>query len=376
MEKQNINQKNIWWESCREQDLRLWECPSFLFVFAGIVTMIFMLVAYFVASIYANPEIAVASIFSVTMLMMVIAYIVDRVMNKVAKARKALAQTNTLLKKALHDAQKADTLRENFVSMVVHDLRSPLTGILFLAQTLQNIKRIVSLQEYHMSGKAIEASTQKILRLVNNLLLVQKIEAKAFPIQKKHIHIVPLLRAQIGEQKVSAQKHDVRLQLLVPKKLPLCFCDPENTERIIENLIQNALKYTKTKSTVSIGAFLHTLGKSMREEAKKFRLPWRTPTQDEIYTHAPTAIVIAVTDEGPGIPRSEQDKIFDRFHQIIAHQKKTEGVGLGLAIAKGITQAQGGIIGLTSTKGRGSTFYFTLPVKQKTYECEKEYSYR
>ncbi|OGY78437.1 MAG: hypothetical protein A3B74_01925 [Candidatus Kerfeldbacteria bacterium RIFCSPHIGHO2_02_FULL_42_14] len=365
MDMQNTNQKNIWWKSCRDQGLGLWECPSFLFIFAGIVTIILMLVAYFVASFYASPEIAIASIASVTIFMVIISYIVDRAMNKVARARKELMQSNALLQKALHKAQKSDTLRENFVSMIVHDLRAPLVGIRFLAESLQNSKRIVSLTECHLSGKAIEASTQKMLRFVQNLLLVQKIEAKAFPIIKKNVNITPLLRSQIASQKAFAQKRNVTLKLFIPKKLPTCFCDPENTERIIENLIHNAVKYTKEKSTISIGVFLHTPGKSMREEAKQFRIPWHAPTQDENFTHASAALGIAVTDAGQGVPQKEQQKIFDKFHQIIAHQKKTEGVGLGLAIAKGITQAQGGIIGVTSVKGRGATFYCTIPIKSK-----------
>ena len=245
------------WKSCRQQGLRLWECPSFLFLFTGGVTVILMLATYFVSQIYASVEITLASIVIVTTFMMVIAFIMDQTMTKVAQARIHLHLTNHELKTAVAKLEHSEKLRRDFTSMVIHDLKSPLKGVQLLGESVKKIHSVVSFKQLAVIGKTIETSAMRMIDLVNNLLMIDKVDAGKFIIVRKTGSVEALLRDQIAIVKPQAREKHITLALMVPKKLPQLAFDRAQTERILGNILSNAIKFTPKKGRVMVHAFVH-----------------------------------------------------------------------------------------------------------------------
>lgn len=223
--------------------------------------------------------------------------------------------------------------RQDFINIVSHDLRAPLTGIQGHAQVLQR-----ALRKDGQSGREL-ASAQHIITGVQRMsLLIQdmvdsaRMETGQLHIDKQPVSLIPfvfdLMQGAAGAMDVG------RIKVEIPTDLPPISADPNRLERALLNLLTNALKYSDPDSEVLVRAAMTS------KEA-----------------------LISVTDRGLGIAPEDLARIFDRFYRAGDAQEKAEGLGLGLYITKMMVEAHGGRIWAKSELGKGSTFQFTLPLR-------------
>jgi len=349
-----VNQLNFW-RSCKESNLSLSECPGFLFVLTGFITIIGMIGTYILTSYYTAPEIAALCVIGVTLTMSIIEYLVNRGVTKIAQARIRLRDTNKKLVGALKRVKQEEKMREDFISMIVHDLRSPLVGIRNIADVLQDKRIIKDQKRYNDLINAMEASSFSMLDLIKDLLDIAKIESGKFEILRELSDIREIIKEKVNYFDLEAEKKKIKLEKRLPKNLPSIKFDKKRIGQVIDNLLSNALKNTQSSEEIIIRAFVHKKG-----QAEKIQ-EWIAYPKKMI--NLPNSIVASVTDTGSGIPEKYLEKIFEKFQQVKIKNGVREGTGLGLAICKGIIKAHKGIIGVESKVGQGSTFYFILPIK-------------
>jgi two-component system sensor histidine kinase GlrK len=161
-------------------------------------------------------------------------------------------------------------------------------------------------------------------------------EAKMMEYHFNRTNLISLIRNCILKLAPIAQRKNITLELTPPPNLPEVLIDPERISQLLENLVGNALKFTDTKGSVTVSTALKN--------------------SDDM------AIEVSVSDTGCGIHEKNLNKIFDKFRRIESGKETARGTGLGLSIAKHIITVHGGKIWVESTPGKGSTFFFTLPV--------------
>ncbi len=233
------------------------------------------------------------------------------------------------------ERHELERLKQEFVAIVSHDLRSPLTSI----QGSLTLLDTGAFGQLDKTGKKIietcETSAQRLIRLVNDLLDVEKLEAGKFDMELETIELAPVL-----ERSIEAVRQFGRQQLidvtLTGEDATVC-ADVDRIEQVLINLLSNAIKFSPAGSTVEVS--MEKLGR---------------------FTE------VRVKDSGCGIPASHLEAIFERFKQVrAADAKKKGGTGLGLAICKAIIEQHGGQIGVDSREKAGSTFWFRLPLTEE-----------
>jgi NtrC-family two-component system sensor histidine kinase KinB len=235
----------------------------------------------------------------------------------------------------LHDIterKNLETLKNDLISMIYHDLRSPLANVVSSLDVLETLLPLEDDQALKSLLNIAVRSTERIQRLTNSLLDMRRIEVGQAITNPQSISPATLIRESIETIQTTAEtKKQTVLENLAPE-LPLVWVDADMIRRVLTNLLENAIKYTPQGSTISIGA------------AKKEN--W---------------IEIFVQDNGPGIPPSEHERIFDKFTRL--HHGNVRGFGLGLAYCRMAVEAHGGRIWVESGEGcSGACFKFTLPV--------------
>jgi signal transduction histidine kinase len=256
-----------------------------------------------------------------------------------------------------------ETLRKDFTSMLVHELRSPLDGVKKISEVLRN-KTIIQTQENHDEYiDLIYQNTSGMLEIVNDILDVAKIEAGKFDIKKKEGDIIKTITDRVNFYSIVAESSNIKLKTCFGKDIPstLMF-DQEGIEHILNNLISNAIKYTNKEGEVNVTTFLHNQNGDLESEAVLCGYKSENIIPSDMGSGS--FIVILVSDNGIGISTENINNIFSKFKQLDTKDKvpKKKGTGLGLVIAKGIAEEHGGKIGVVSKSGVGSTFYFTVPI--------------
>ena len=240
------------------------------------------------------------------------------------------ARQNRELESAYQEIQRAESMRDNLTAMLVHDLRTPLTGLLAPLQMLE-AEMLGPLDEsqrevVHISHR----SGQRLLGMVNALLDVSKMEAGEFIIHPQTIEIEPLLARVI--QTARPLEDGGSATILAHCHQQTVFADPDLLERILINLVGNALKFTPASGQITLSA---------------------QPASDKTR--------FAVEDNGPGIAPEFQDKIFEKFGQVENRQKGAKfSTGLGLTFCKLAVEAHDGRIGVESEVGKGSVFWLEI----------------
>ncbi len=229
--------------------------------------------------------------------------------------------------------READRLKTELLANVSHDLRTPLTSIKGYTTTIMRHFEKLTDEEKRDFLHEIDQASDRLTELIENLLQLSKLEAGGFPMNKELVGVDSILANAIEdmEQKAAGRLFGLHLQ----PSLPLVEADPRRIRQVVDNLLGNAVKYSA--------------------EGARILLECEANDQN---------IIARVHDEGIGISPQELDKIFERFYQASSSSQnhKAGGVGLGLAICKGIIEAHGGRIWAESELGRGSTFTFTLPL--------------
>ncbi len=234
------------------------------------------------------------------------------------------------------EEQKLARMREDLSSMIVHDLRSPLTGILGGISMLQESPNRYSIGEQKMLA-IIEASGRKMLDMVSSLLDISRMETGRMPLEIIPVPISLVTESAIAQLDPIAQRANVQLLLELPADLSPAAADAEKLGRVMVNLVDNAINYTPAEGEVTI---------------------WARNNGGEV--------LVGVHDTGPGIPAEEQTRIFEKFGQVRGRRGRRKGSGLGLAFCKLAVEAMGGRIWLESEMGRGSTFMLALPTAEGT----------
>ena len=236
---------------------------------------------------------------------------------------------------AVHDvteARQADLMREDLVSMIVHDLRGPLTALLGSLETLLqwDTGPLTDVQKTLLEV-ALEGG-QRILNMVNTLLDIRRLEAGKMPLRFGPVQLVEAARLAISHLEGLAQEHHLAILVDIPADLPAVRADTEKLTRVWENLLHNAIKYSYPGGVIRLGA---------RKDGAR--------------------VLCMVMDHGVGIPKAEQERIFEKFTQ--GHRPSApRGTGLGLAFCRLAVEAHRGRIWVESEEGKGSTFYFTVPL--------------
>jgi len=237
----------------------------------------------------------------------------------------------------LTELRRLEMIRQDFISNISHELRTPIASVKALAETLnEGAVEDPSVAKDFLSR--INAEADKLAQMVQELGELSRIESGEAPLQIRSINIAEAIGHAVDRLRAQADRAELKLDIDSPPTLPEVLADEARVEQVLVNLIHNAIKFTPSGGRISISA-----------KAKD------------------NDIMVSVADTGIGIPPDDLPRIFERFYK--ADKSRTGGgTGLGLAIAKHIVEAHDGRIWAESVEGKGSNFNFTLPLTSKLWK--------
>ncbi len=243
-----------------------------------------------------------------------------------------------LVYRDISEEVKLARLREDMVHMLVHDLRSPLTVLRGSFGVLRNdlVEISASKESWALLGMA-ERSTDRMMSMVNGLLDIAKLEDGQMPLNTETVSIMELLNDVRYRVTKLADQAKIKIEVEADGELPDLQVDPKHIRRVLENLIDNAIKFTPDEGCIKIMARL----------------------EKESY---PPMMQIGVSDTGPGISEKAQKNLFKKFQTDTGTKSRRGGTGLGLAYCKLVVEAHEGEIWVESMEGQGATFFMRLPV--------------
>jgi signal transduction histidine kinase len=246
----------------------------------------------------------------------------------------------TLVLRDLSREQRLSRLRSDFVANVTHELKTPLTSIRMFAETLR-MGRIIEESERQECLDVIVGETQRLSRLISNVLDFSKIERGQKQYQMVEVDVSEVAESTLGTLKYSLEEQGFMLETEIEPQVRVVG-DADALEQAMLNLINNAVKY------------------SHRNKSVRIRL-WTQGDQ----------VLFRVSDRGIGIPEGEQNRIFEKFYRVhMGNEPDTGGAGLGLSVVKHIVEAHRGKIQVESKVGEGSSFSLILPRLQETPGAE------
>lgn len=265
---------------------------------------------------------------------------------------------------SFHDITKdieLERVREEFTSMIVHELRSPLDGIKKIVELAVSGALVPGSPQFKEYLNMAHQSSSSMLELVNDILDLSKLQAGKFEVKKEPADIREIIKNRITFYKISADSRKVVLESVLNSNLPSNFSlDPQAVKQILNNFISNALKFTSQGGSIVVVAFLYDGKTDVRSGVDvKYSV---FPNALELNANKDDLCVV-VSDTGIGIPEDNLKGLFHTYKQakISPVSNEDKGTGLGLVIAKGIAEAHGGKVGAVSKEGAGSSFFFTLP---------------
>lgn len=225
--------------------------------------------------------------------------------------------------------------RSTFISIISHELQTPIAIIKGYASTLARSDAVLNPEALHIRLKAIEEEADRLNKLVGNLLYASRIQAGGLQMDVTPLDLAPLIE-RVAER-LRVKNVEARIVLDLPAHLPTVMADRERIEEVLQNLLDNAIKYSPGKAQITVTC---------------------RATGDEV--------IVQISDQGMGISLREQAEIFERFQRASNSKSSAiQGAGLGLYICRAIVEAHGGRIWVESTLHSGSTFSFSLPREEK-----------
>jgi signal transduction histidine kinase len=232
-------------------------------------------------------------------------------------------------RRTVEELRRLSALRADFVSLVSHELRSPMAAVIGAARTLQARWRDLLPEQRESFLALIGDETTRLAALVGDVLDTSRIDAGTFSYRFSDVDIAALVRDMVATAAVG--QDEVPIVVDVPRELAVVRADPERLRQIFGNLIDNAVKYSPVGEPVEVRV-----------------------------AHSNGQVVVSVRDRGPGIKADDHRLIFEKFGRVAAGNSKP-GSGLGLYIARSIAETHGGTIAVASTPGSGATFTVKLP---------------
>jgi signal transduction histidine kinase len=226
-------------------------------------------------------------------------------------------------------------MRSDFISMLSHEIRTPLTSIResinlinegIMGNVNERQKRFLEIAGFEMG---------RVSELLNRIMQVSYLESGALEIQTESIQVSEFINGCVDQIRPSLEAKEIDIEVSVDSHLFNAMGDPKFIQQVFVNLIGNAIKFSPSKSTIKISAAFH-----QNQNFLQFK----------------------VTDNGPGIPEEEQPFIFNKYYRAKGVRGHMDGAGLGLSIARHIIEAHSGTIWVTSEVGKGTAFWFTLPI--------------
>lgn len=299
--------------SCKKYGVSAWQCPQFLFVVIGIIIIFAIITTYFLAVFrIGDPAVVSLLVLGVGVFLLIMNFVITNSFERMAEASK---------------------LKSEFIHIVSHQLRAPLTNIKFSLDFLVSTKMAQTKEQQQEYYDILKENSIRMGSLIDNLLTVAKIEGGSFPLSKSEVSLEVITQKLVQELKPFAMASNIKLMIFSADHSLRVMADSLWIEQVMENFLDNAIKYTQGGGEVIIKIYQKN-GKAFYE----------------------------VQDSGVGIPKKEQNFVFEKFFRSDGiFKKQTGGTGLGLYIAKKVVEKMGGKIGFSSKENKGSIFWFSLP---------------
>jgi signal transduction histidine kinase len=239
-------------------------------------------------------------------------------------------------------------LNADFISMLVHDLRGPLTAVHAFTRLMNEEGGEITDAARSEMLRLMDNSCNHMLDIINDLLDLSKLEADYVRLNRTDIDLRKIINETLARMKPLALKKSITLTTAYGDTAELVEADPRKIEQVMENLIGNAIKFTGVSGSICVS----------------IKFSEAMPKQAGAAIVARPVMIVSVADNGAGIPEDEQHLLFDKYRQVKNDKYRTEkGTGLGLAICKKIIEAHDGVIWLESKVDVGTTIHFALPLK-------------
>ncbi len=302
---------------CRALRWRLWQCPPFLYLVMGALTITTMVGARVLSERYSE-DFQIIAVAGITAIMLVTGNLIIEGFNRVAEASR---------------------MKSEFIAIVSHQLRSPLSIFRWSIDVLkQNDREAQDPDVFERFLSTITDASDNMIQIVNNLLDTTRIEQGRFRLERRRYSLNDLTARSVALYRRYTDSSNITIAFRPDPSLPDIEGDDERIAMIIQNLLDNAVHYTAGPGKVAIAT-------ARDHECARWE----------------------ISDTGIGIPISEQHRIFQKFYRADAAQRlQMHGSGIGLFITHAVVTASGGAIGFRSTPGKGSTFWFTLPLKPQS----------
>lgn len=243
-----------------------------------------------------------------------------------------IAELDEAFHKAASRLEELEEFKKQLIGIVSHELKTPLSSMQVNIALMSSGATGELPEKAQRKVSVLESNTNRLIRLINDLLDIEKMEAGKFELELRNCRLSEIVQTSIEAVSEFALKREITLSF-DGTDIPV-YADHDRIVQVLINFLSNAIKYSEPKSEVKIE--IHELSESREVEVK-------------------------VIDKGRGIPSEFVEKVFDRFQQVDKSDEKVKGgTGLGLAIAKAIIEEHGGAIGVKSTLGEGSTFWFRI----------------
>lgn len=227
--------------------------------------------------------------------------------------------------------REAEEMKSTFISVISHELKTPVSLIKGYAGTLRREDAKWDEQTLRESLSVIEEESDRLNQLIDNLLDASRLQAGALKLELGYVALDKLAAQTVEKFRTQTQQHILSLDF--PPGFPPAWGDTERLRQVLSNLLSNAIKYSPAGGTIRVSG---------------------RADEDWVY--------IAVSDEGIGIPKNEQEHIFDRFYRVESSlSRRTQGAGLGLFLVKAVIEAHQGRVWVESAPEQGATFVFALP---------------
>ncbi len=299
---------------CRKYNLGLWQCPNFLFLLMGIVTVVAMVTTYLVSNIYYDESVTIISVSAVTVLIITIGHFVVSGVEQIAIA---------------------NAIKTEFISILTHQLGSPLSSMKWNLEVLEGeIEKLGGLGGRNaVFLDNVKSSNEKMLKLVSYLTEVVRIDQGAAMFESEKTDLADIAKEMVHDLEKLALEKNIKITLKVGENLPKVLADPKRMRVVFDNLIGNAIKYSNEGGKVEVVL-----------EGKNGK------------------VITSIKDWGVGIPKYQHSRIFEKFFRSNNVSKyRTEGIGVGLYLVRSILKHFGGEVWFESLEGKGSTFYVSLP---------------